>query len=173
MGVTEEGNLYRPGWLRQAPAGQLEGGGIGATTTISAPTSRRSCGGTPLNSKRLVFNQKSRQDVDWVISILKDRTTAELLYFWAGVAVPIITAVIVGLTKRQVRLIADQAQATLLMSLVDKWNSEEMVAARRLLLNNLDAARKGCFTENPMKSDAENMQLLKEHFNSTVKEMSK
>jgi hypothetical protein len=74
-----------------------------------------------------------------MLDFLKDRDTAELVFFWAGVLMPItaIGAIIyanaqvrharaqVEESKKYTKIIANQAQATLLLNLVDKWNSEE------------------------------------------------
>ena len=68
-----------------------------------------------------------------MLDFLTDRGIAELLFWWAGVVLPIVTIGAIIFAAAQVReakkytdIIAQQAQATLLLNLIDKWNNDRM-----------------------------------------------
>lgn len=72
-----------------------------------------------------------------MFELLANRDTAELIYFWSGTLLPIITigaifftAIQVNYAKKQLQITAQQAQATLLLDLVEKWNSRNMHESR-------------------------------------------
>lgn len=92
------------------------------------------------------------------------REIAEPLFWWAGVALPIVTVGAILLARAQLVVIANQAQATLLLDLVDKWNSTKMYESR-VAFNEVDLTAKNYIdTKHAGMPDKEIKKKLKEHF---------
>jgi hypothetical protein len=101
-----------------------------------------------------------------MIDFLTDRNNAELLFWWAGVAMPIVTVVVILYARAQLAVIANQAQATLLLNLVDKWNSEEMLASRRLFRARHSELKQLINDQHRSLNDQECTMKVNESFNS-------
>ncbi|PZR92475.1 MAG: hypothetical protein DLM68_02120 [Hyphomicrobiales bacterium] len=100
---------------------------------------------------------------DFLTDIFKNRETAELLFWWAGVALAILTVVALIFAGVQAKIIAKQAKATLLLDLVDKFNSKEMFEAKKLFVDTTSKERKGIFSQYSNLPDKEVLTKLKEH----------
>lgn len=124
-------------------------------------------------------------EITQVPSFLKDKELAELWFYWAGVILPVITAVAIVFAAAQVRIarvqlaeeransaiIAKQAQATLLLNLVDKWNSEKMMEGRTSWSKKEMEIRREIFASNPNSSDKDVMRKLKERFRPIMSDL--
>jgi hypothetical protein len=102
-----------------------------------------------------------------------DRGIAELLFWWAGVAMPIATVVVILYARAQLTVIANQAQATLLLNLVDKWNSAQMHECRIIFDGVEAAAKEYVLSQHAGLSDKEFAKKLKEHFSVIMPELDK
>jgi hypothetical protein len=102
---------------------------------------------------------------------LKNHEFAELSYYWAGVLLLIVTVgallyarAQVAEAKKSSRTIAQQAQATLLLNLLDKWNSKEMREARSIFGDFKKAAENNIFQKYPDSNDKEVLRKLSEYY---------
>lgn len=110
-----------------------------------------------------------------MLDFLTDRGIAELSFWWAGVVLPIITIGVIVFAAAQVLeakkhtdIIAQQAQATLLLNLIDKWNSDKMHEGRAAF-DEVEATAKGTiFPQHVGLSEKECTKKLKEHLRVTM-----
>ena len=93
----------------------------------------------------------------------KDRETAELLFWWAGVILAILTLGMIIFAGMQANIIAKQARATFLLDVVDKFNCEKMSEAKKVFLEKTSKAKKDVFLQYAALPDKEVMTKLKEH----------
>jgi len=108
-----------------------------------------------------------------MLDFFTDRGIAELSFWWAGVAMPIATVVVILYARAQLAVIANQAQATLLLDLVDKWNSDKMHESIRVWVEIETLAITDIFSKHPGLSDKEVRKKLKEHFKNIMAELQK
>jgi hypothetical protein len=101
----------------------------------------------------------------------ENREIAEFLFWCAGVVLAIVTTVTILYARAQVKesrkyseIIAKQAQATLLLDLMDKWNSEKMQEARKIFLAQESAAKDIVSQKYTKLSDQEFTSKFEEHF---------
>jgi len=86
---------------------------------------------------------------------------------------PIVTVVVILYARAQLAVIASQAQATLLLNLVDKWNSEKMHECR-IIFDGVEAtAKEYILSQHTGLSDKEFAKKLKEHFSVKMPELDK
>lgn len=93
------------------------------------------------------------------------------MFWWAGVAMPIVTVVVILYARAQLKVIANQAQATLLLGLVGKWNSDKMYESIQAWVEIKTQAKIYVFSRNPGLADKEIMKKLKEHFKEIMDEL--
>lgn len=93
-----------------------------------------------------------------------NREIAEFLFWWAGVAMPIVTVGVILYARAQLVVIANQAQATLLLDLVEKWNSDKMYESRLAFDEEGSKAKDHIFSTHTGLADKEITKKLKEHF---------
>jgi len=106
-----------------------------------------------------------------MLDFLTSREIAELLFWWGGVAMPIVTVIVILYARAQLTVIARQAQATLLLNLVDKWNSEKMHECR-IIFDEVEATAKDyILSKHSGLSDKEFAKKLKEHFSAIMPEL--
>jgi hypothetical protein len=70
--------------------------------------------------------------------------------------------------KRYSEIIANQAQATLLLNLVDKWNSEEMLASRRLFRARHSEIKQSINDQHRSLNDQQCTTKVNESFNALL-----
>jgi hypothetical protein len=122
-----------------------------------------------------------------MLEFFKDRGTAELSYFWAGVVLPIITigAIVFAAlqvryaraqleeAKRYSRITSEQAQATLLLNLVEKWNSNIMHQSRVEFDKHESKAKDYVYSKYGKLSDNEQTNKLKTYFRASMRSLDK
>jgi hypothetical protein len=106
--------------------------------------------------------------LDFLSDFFTNRAIAEILFFWAGVVMPIATVLVILYARAQVKTIAKQAQATLLLDLLDKWNSEEMKKAKVIYLTIVPDIKVAKFQEHANLNDQDSMNKLKDHFKTII-----
>jgi hypothetical protein len=103
---------------------------------------------------------------------MKNKEVAEPMFWWATILLPVVTAAAIVYARAQVAVIAKQARATLLLELVNKWNSQDMESAK-LIFRGIDrASRNKVFPENSNMNDNEGLRKLEDHFSQVMKNMS-
>jgi hypothetical protein len=102
-----------------------------------------------------------------------DREIAELSFWWAGVAMPLVTFGVILYARAQLTVIANQAQATLLLNLVDKWNSEAMLESRKLFRMKQSETKEFIFSQHVKLNDQESKTKLNERFNVVIDDLYK
>lgn len=134
------------------------------------------------------------QMIESFLDFFQNRLTAELMFWWAGVALPIVTtgAIIFAAvqvkyardqlkteaehlaeTKRYSQITAQQAQATLLLNLVDKWNTEIMNESKQNFTEIELREKDLIFSKHKGLSDKEISRKLKEHFRLVMSDLER
>jgi hypothetical protein len=108
-----------------------------------------------------------------MFDFLTNREIAELLFWWGVVAMPIATAGAILYARKQLKVIANQAQATLLLDLVEKWNSESMHQSRAAFDDVEAKAKDHISSEHPGVSDKEFKNKLRLYFQTAMVELDK
>ena len=99
-----------------------------------------------------------------MLDFLTNREIAELLFWWGGVAMPIFTVGVILYSRAQLVVIANQAQATLLLDLVEKWNSEKMHECRIIFDEVETTAKDYILSHHAGLSDKEFAKKLRGRF---------
>jgi hypothetical protein len=101
----------------------------------------------------------------------KNRDSIEVLFWCAGIALPFVTvgALIyaraqVAEAKKYSEIIAKQAQATLLLNLVEKWNSADVLIARNNFREKQSAISNEIFTLYKLKEGTECQEKIEERW---------
>jgi hypothetical protein len=95
------------------------------------------------------------------------------MFWWAGVVLPLVTIGAIFFAAVQVRETKKQAQATLLLNLIDKWNTEKMHQGRAVFDEVETIEKRTIFTQHVGLSEKECTKKLKEHFRITMAEIDR
>jgi len=120
-----------------------------------------------------------------IFDFFQNRHIAEMAYFWAGTALPIITIGAIIFAAFQVRyakqqleqsknyskITAQQAQATLLLKLIEIWDTDELINSK-LATNAFESRERDIvYSRHKELSDNQIKIKLKEHYRATIGEL--
>jgi hypothetical protein len=130
-------------------------------------------GSTPAYRTSLFYHTEETNGIPSMLDFLTDRGIVELSFWWAGVAMPFATVLAILYARKQLTVIANQAQATLLLDLVEKWNSEKMHESKSSFTETESKVKSDIYSQHHGLSDKEVMNKLKERFRGVIDDLEK
>lgn len=111
--------------------------------------------------------------MDGLIEYLTVRENLEIVFFWSGIALPIVTLGAILYARMQVTVIAKQARATFLLDLIDKWNSADMQKAKAVFQKIDTESKAQVFPACANDNERAALEKLELHFKGALSQLAK